>query len=89
MLHKSIRQKISLVKGSICETPIKGEKEFDVIISFEAIEHIEEQEAFLSEVKRLLKDDGLFIVSSPNKTLYTDETGQQNPHHVKELFPRV
>ncbi|AKB69181.1 methyltransferase domain-containing protein [Methanosarcina mazei] len=79
-------ENLNFVKGSICEIPIKGEKEFDVIISFEAIEHIEEQEAFLSEVKRLLKDDGLFIVSSPNKTLYTDETGQQNPHHVKELY---
>src|SRR5690606_33969585 len=38
-------ENLNFVKGSICETPIKGEKEFDVIISFEAIEHIEEQEA--------------------------------------------
>ncbi|MEO7254420.1 MAG: class I SAM-dependent methyltransferase [Casimicrobium sp.] len=58
---------------------------FDVIISFEMIEHITAQEAFLQEVARLLKPDGLLIISSPNRPEYSDRTGYKNEYHVKEL----
>lgn len=40
---------------------------FDVVISFETIEHIEKASSFLSEVKRVLKKNGIFVVSTPNK----------------------
>ncbi|NPV26673.1 MAG: methyltransferase domain-containing protein [Firmicutes bacterium] len=77
---------VKFIKGSITEVPIRGEKIFDVITCFEAIEHIEEHEKLLAEVKRLLKEDGLFIISSPNKLTYSDETAYKNPYHVKELY---
>jgi glycosyltransferase involved in cell wall biosynthesis/SAM-dependent methyltransferase len=77
---------VRFIHGSITKVPIRGESIFDVITCFEAIEHIDEQEKLLKEVKRLLKDDGLFIVSSPNKMLYSDATGYKNPYHAKELY---
>ena len=58
---------------------------FDVIVSFETIEHITEHEAFLREVDRLLVPCGLFIISSPNRPEYSDRTGYKNEFHVKEL----
>ena len=58
---------------------------FDVIVSFETIEHITEHEAFLREVDRLLAPDGLFIISSPNRPEYSDRTGYKNEFHLKEL----
>ena len=58
---------------------------FDVIVSFETIEHIVEHEAFLREVDRLLAPGGLFIISSPNRPEYSDRTGYKNEFHVKEL----
>ena len=58
---------------------------FDVIVSFETIEHITEHEAFLHEVDRLLAPGGLFIISSPNRPEYSDRTGYKNEFHVKEL----
>jgi SAM-dependent methyltransferase len=61
------------------------DESFDVVVSFETIEHIHEQEAFLREVKRLLKPDGLFIISSPNRVEYSEKTGYKNEYHVKEL----
>lgn len=77
---------VKFMKGSITEIPIQGEKIFDVITCFEAIEHIENHEKLLAEVKRLLKQDGLFIISSPNRLLYSDKTGYKNPYHVRELY---
>jgi SAM-dependent methyltransferase len=58
---------------------------FDFIVSFEMIEHIHEQKEFLAEVNRLLKPDGVFLISSPNRTEYSDKTGYKNEFHVKEL----
>lgn len=58
---------------------------FDVIVSFETIEHMTEHEAFMREVDRLLAPGGMFIISSPNRTEYSDKTGYENEFHVKEL----
>jgi len=58
---------------------------FDVIVSFETIEHMTEHEAFMREVDRLLAPGGLFIISSPNRPEYSDKTGYANEFHVKEL----
>lgn len=53
----------------------------DVIVSLETIEHIPEPEVFVNEVKRVLKKDGLFIVSTPNDDEFTDG----NIYHVHEF----
>src|SRR5262245_51049092 len=64
---------LQFISGSITAVPIQDAHSFDVVTCFEAIEHIEDQEALLAEVKRLLKPDGTFIVSTPNKAIYHDE----------------
>lgn len=57
---------------------------FDAIISFETIEHLEEQEAMIKEFARVLKKEGLIIISSPDKEIIT-KTKIKNPYHVREL----
>ena len=41
------------------------DKSFDVVISYETIEHITECEKFLDKVKRILTDDGKLVISTP------------------------
>jgi 2-polyprenyl-3-methyl-5-hydroxy-6-metoxy-1,4-benzoquinol methylase len=72
--------------GSITQVPITGSGLFDVITCFEALEHITDQDDLFKEVKRLLAPGGIFLVSTPNKFAYTDQTGTRNPFHVKELY---
>lgn len=72
------------VAASCIQIP-EPDASFDVIVSFETIEHIMEHEAFLHEVNRLLAPGGLFIISSPNRPEYSDRTGYKNEFHVKEL----
>jgi ubiquinone/menaquinone biosynthesis C-methylase UbiE len=81
-----IKDNLEFIEGSILAVPIESEKKFDVAACFEGIEHIAEHDKLLSEVKRLLKDDGLFIVSTPNKAAYTDAPDYHNPFHIKELY---
>jgi SAM-dependent methyltransferase len=77
---------LKFVQGSIVDVPLHGGEIFDLAVCFEAIEHVTEHEKLLSEVKRLLKNTGVFIVSTPNRKLYTDVPGIDNPFHVKELY---
>ncbi len=55
--------------------------QFDVVVSFETIEHVPDHHRFLTEVKRVLHPDGLFLVSTPNKGIYIEG----NPFHTKEF----
>ncbi len=40
---------------------------FDVVLSFDLFEHIPDTDRHLSEVTRLLKDNGLYLFQTPNK----------------------
>ena len=59
---------------------------FDCIVSFETLEHLGEQSEMLGEFRRVLKPDGVLIISSPDKKNYSDVSGFDNPYHVKELY---
>ena len=53
---------------------------FDWVISFQVIEHIEADAAFVQEVWRVLKPGGRFIVTTPNAPMSLT----RNPWHVRE-----
>lgn len=76
--------KINFKVGSVDDIPVEDES-MDVVVSFETIEHVDEktQQKFMQEVNRVLKNDGIFVVSTPNALVY--EKG--NEFHMKELTP--
>jgi SAM-dependent methyltransferase len=76
---------LSFRVGSCTHIPLP-DNSVDLVVSFETIEHIDEQERFLSEISRVLRPDGRLIISAPNKLIYSDRTGYQNPYHVRELY---
>lgn len=59
---------------------------FDRVVSFETLEHLEAHDQLMSEFRRVLKPDGLLILSSPDKAIYTDELQTENEYHVRELY---
>jgi O-antigen biosynthesis protein len=57
---------------------------FDLVVCFEAIEHVDGYERVLDELVRVLRaDGGLLLVSSPNPRVYP----AGNPYHFRELTP--
>jgi 2-polyprenyl-3-methyl-5-hydroxy-6-metoxy-1,4-benzoquinol methylase len=55
---------------------------FDLIISFETIEHLPDAEKYLSELARVLKKEGMALISTPNREVF----GQKNPYHLREFI---
>lgn len=60
------------------------ERSVDLIISFETIEHVDSPATFIAECSRVLSPDGMLIVSTPNRPVYS-ANGRQNPFHRVEL----
>jgi SAM-dependent methyltransferase len=60
----------------------------DVVVSFETIEHVSqiEQRQMLSEFSRVLTREGVLVISSPNKRLYSEARNYVNEFHVHELY---
>ncbi len=71
-------------QGSATQIP-EADASFDVIVSFETIEHLAEQEQMLAEIRRVLRPNGCLVISSPNRPVYSEESGEANHFHVKEL----
>lgn len=79
--------RLSFQSGSIEKLPF-ADHFFDVVVSYETIEHVKEevQINFLDEIQRVLKPDGVLIISTPNKSIYTERVKGQNPFHLKEFY---
>jgi GT2 family glycosyltransferase/ubiquinone/menaquinone biosynthesis C-methylase UbiE len=77
---------LNFKKGSVIEIPVENNS-FDVVVSFETIEHVSEddQKQFLSEVKRILKKGGVFIISTPDEENYSKRYEHKNEFHLHEL----
>ena len=50
----------------------KHSNEFDVIVMTELIEHVENPTEFLLQAARLIKPEGSIIITTPNKSIYSD-----------------
>lgn len=59
---------------------------FDMVVSFETIEHVAAQRELIAGFARALTAEGLLIVSSPDKRTYSDISGFRNEFHVRELY---
>ena len=79
-------QNLSFTWSNALKMPFRDDS-FDVVVSYETIEHLEQDRAFLAECVRVLKTDGLFLCSTPNKAM-SIALGTNNPYHVREYYPK-
>lgn len=84
---KYIKENLSFETGTVINIPFADET-FDIIVSFETIEHIDQHAQMLGEIKRVLKKNGLLIISTPEKKYFSDIHPHKNPFHAKELYKK-
>jgi len=56
---------------------------FDLAVCFEVIEHLPMEAGVMDELRRVLRPDGIALISSPNSRVYPSG----NPHHVHQFAP--
>lgn len=84
---KYVLPNLSFAVADVRHLPIAANAA-EVFVSLETIEHLSDDVGLLSEVSRVLSDDGVFIVSTPNRRVtnpgaaITDRPF--NPFHVRE-----
>lgn len=72
----------TVLEGDLRELPLEDDG-FDVVTCFETIEHVDGAEAGIAELRRVLKPEGILVISSPNPDVYVGH----NEHHVHEFRP--
>ncbi len=77
---------VRFVRASCTELPFAAAS-FDLVVSFEVIEHLPDWRPMLTEARRVLAPGGQFIVSTPNKSYYAESrrTSGPNPFHEHEF----
>jgi SAM-dependent methyltransferase len=72
------------VEADVLELPFE-DGSFDVVCSFETIEHVRDAAALVAELRRVLRRQGTCVLSTPRveRTTHTPA----NPFHVLELSP--
>ncbi len=59
---------IPMIQADACLLPFADET-FDTIYALDVIEHVTDKKTFLASILRVLKPDGLFILSTPHKKM--------------------
>lgn len=78
-----LRQKYphaTFIEENIPPLSVFADNSFDTVLSFQVIEHIENDSLFLSEIARVLKPGALALISTPNRAMSLS----RNPWHVRE-----
>ncbi|WP_447962848.1 glycoside hydrolase family 99-like domain-containing protein [Nitrospira sp. Ecomares 2.1] len=79
------RSNVQFKHGACDHIPLP-DASMDLIVSFETLEHHDVHHEMMREFVRVLRPDGLVLISSPDKAEYSDKPQFVNSFHVKELY---
>lgn len=77
------RDNLEYIQGDAQSLPF-DDGVFDVVVSFETIEHVPRPDLVLREFKRVLAPGGLLIISTPDQPVYSPSGSEPNPYHLFE-----
>jgi SAM-dependent methyltransferase len=68
------------LSGNIPPLSSFADNSFDSVVSFQVIEHIQDDRLFLKEIHRVLKPGGIALLTTPNRPYSLS----RNPWHIRE-----
>lgn len=82
------RANLSFREGNAQDLNDYEANSFDAVVSFETIEHLPDYRSYLLAVRRVLRPDGIYIVSTPDAEFATKSRlppTPLNPYHIHEF----
>ncbi len=83
---KFYRDNIHFLVGKGENLPV-ADNSIDLVVAFEIIEHLQHPEKLLAEIRRVLRPEGMAILSTPNRLVSEEIQTEKNPYHVREYSP--
>ncbi|WP_448221549.1 class I SAM-dependent methyltransferase [Gordonia iterans] len=76
---------VTVHQGNLIDLPLEGDS-VDTVVNFQVIEHLWDQPAFVRECRRVLRDGGELLMSTPNRITFSPGLDTPlNPFHTREL----
>ena len=84
-INEELKKKNNITFQQMDVPPLTGiqDDSIDFVVTFQVIEHINNDELFVSEIYRVLKPGGKLILTTPNKLMSLT----RNPWHYREYTP--
>jgi O-antigen biosynthesis protein len=80
--HAREKYGLEFVQADVCDLPF-DESSFELVVSFETIEHVKDPARAVSEFRRVLSAGGVLVISTPN----SQESLVENEFHTREFSP--
>jgi len=82
----AIQEGITIENETVQNFSKKHKNEFDIVVSFQVLEHVSDPKSFIEAGLETLKNGGKFIIGVPNENSFlkyvTDEPLNMPPHHT-------
>lgn len=82
--RKYAAPRVKFLQGQAEKIPLPDHS-VDLVVSFETLEHLDDHEAMMREIRRVLRPKGRLLISTPDTRSYQEVSGRINPFHVREL----
>jgi SAM-dependent methyltransferase len=85
VISEELKEKNNIIFKQMEVPPLKGidNNSIDFVVTFQVIEHINNDELFISEIYRVLRPGGKLILTTPNQLMSLT----RNPWHFREYTP--
>ena len=74
---------VDIVLDNMTQSDLPDES-FDCIVSVEVLEHVQEDDLFVSEVWRILKPGGIFLMTTPNGDFVPNINPDHKRHYTRQ-----
>ncbi len=78
------RDNLLFLQGDATRLPIQTAS-VDIVVALEVLEHLENQEGLVQELARVTATGGLVLISTPDKSTYSEARDRPNPFHLHEF----
>lgn len=91
IINQTMKRRSNIEEVLVGDMTCSGlpDEAYDFIVSVEVLEHVEEDDLFVSEVSRVLRPGGTFLMTTPNGDWVTNNNPDHKRHYKREQLKQL